>query len=87
MVKEVCATDKGFGVCMLNSQGEQQLNQHICSIGTHVKVVDFEMLAGGLLRITIEADKCFRISDIETEADELGVGAVNGYLPGFLRGR
>ena len=83
MVKEVCATDKGFGVCMLNSQGDRQLNQHICSIGTHVKVVDFEVLAGGLLGITVEADKRFRISDIETETDELRVGSCE-WLPAWI---
>jgi Lon protease-like protein len=74
MVKEACAADKGFGVCMLNSLGDKQLNQHIFSIGTHVKVVDFEVLPGGLLGITIAGDKCFRISDIKTESDELRVG-------------
>ena len=74
MVKEACAADTGFGICMLNSPGDKQEDQHICSIGTYVKVVDFEVLAGGLLGITVAAEKCFRILDIHTEQDELRVG-------------
>lgn len=74
MVKEACATDNGFGICMLNSQGDKQHNQHIYPIGTHVKVVDFDMLKDGLLGITVHAERCFSILDIETEVDELRLG-------------
>lgn len=83
MIKEACAASKGFGVCMLNSQGNKQLNQHIFSIGTYVEVVDFEVLAGGLLGVTVAGDKCFRISDIETEPDELRVGTCE-WLPAWV---
>jgi Lon protease-like protein len=74
MVKEACATDNGFGICMLNSQGDKQHNQHIYPIGTHVKVVDFDMLKDGLLGITVHAERFFSILDIETEVDELRLG-------------
>jgi Lon protease-like protein len=74
MVKEACASDSGFGICMLNSQGDKLHNQHIYPIGTYVKVVDFDILEDGLLGITVEAQRCFRIIDITTEADELRQG-------------
>lgn len=74
MVKEACAADKGFGICMFNSPGNNQEDQHICRIGTYVKVVDFEVLTGGLLGVTVAGEKCFRIFDIATEHDGLRVG-------------
>jgi hypothetical protein len=74
MVKEACAADDGFGICMFNSAGNKQEDQHICRIGTYVKVVDFEMLAGGLLGVTVAGEKCFQISDIQAEQDCLRVG-------------
>lgn len=74
MVKEACASDGGFVVCMLNSQGDKEKNQHIHSIGTFAKVVDFDVLDDGLLGITVEGLYCVEINEIETDSDELRTG-------------
>ncbi|MFT4993389.1 MAG: Lon protease-like protein [Paraglaciecola sp.] len=74
MVKEACATAGGFGVCMLNSQRDKQDNQDMYPIGTYVKVVDFDILKDGFLGITVQGERCFRIIDMETEADGLRLG-------------
>ena len=47
LVKEACAADTGFGICMLNAQGNRDRNEHIYPVGTFVKVVDFNLLEGG----------------------------------------
>lgn len=74
LVKEACAGDTGFGICMLNAQGDKDKNEHIYPVGTYVKVVDFNILDGGLLSVTVEGHRCFKISSISTEHDELRVG-------------
>jgi Lon protease-like protein len=76
MIKEACAADTGFGMCMLNSQGDKAKNQHIYSIGTHAKVVDFDILDDGLLGVTVAGDKCFKIVDVFTDSDGLRRGKV-----------
>lgn len=74
MVKEACAADTGFGICMLNAQGDKHRNEHIYLIGTHAKVIDFDLLDDGFLGVIVEGDKCFKINSIITQSDELRVG-------------
>ena len=74
MVKEACAADSGFGICMLNAKGDKTKNQHIYPIGTHAKVIDFDLMEDGFLGVTVEGQKCFKIESVTTQSDELRVG-------------
>ncbi|MGK0382731.1 MAG: Lon protease-like protein [Flavobacteriales bacterium] len=74
MIKEACATDTGFGVCMLDSKGDKNSNAHIYPIGTFAKVIDFDLLDDGFLGVTVEGQDCFKINSITTQTDELRVG-------------
>ncbi len=74
MVKEACAGNGYFVLCMLNSRGSQEANQHIFPIGTLCKIVDFDLLEDGLLGINVEGVCCVSVSDISTESDGLRVG-------------
>lgn len=74
MVKEACASDNGFGICMFNAKGEKEGNQHIFPIGTFVKVVDFDVLEDGLLGIKVKGDFCFEVKDVYAESDGLLMG-------------
>jgi Lon protease-like protein len=74
MIKEACSSDQGFGVCMLNMQGDKEKNQHIYPIGTFAKVIDFNMLDDGFLGVTVEGIRCFTILSITTQTDELRIG-------------
>lgn len=74
MVKQACASGEGFGICMLDAQGDKHLNKHIYPVGTHVKIIDFDLLHDGLLGITVEGQRCFRITGIETQQDGLRRG-------------
>lgn len=71
MIKEACATDSGFGICMLNSQADKDKNEHIYPIATYAKVIDFDLLEDGLLGVTVEGQKCCKIISIETQRDGL----------------
>jgi Lon protease-like protein len=71
MIKEACSSGNGFGICMLDAQGDQRLNKHIYPVGTHVKVIDFDLLDDGLLGITVEGQRCFKINAVQTQQDGL----------------
>ncbi|MFT7413097.1 MAG: Lon protease-like protein [Paraglaciecola sp.] len=74
MVKEACASDTGFGICMVNAQGDKDKNEHIYPIGTFAKVIDFDLLDDGFLGVTVEGQRCFSILSIATESDDLKLG-------------
>lgn len=73
MIKEACANDTGFVICMLNSQGDTSNNSHIFDTGTHCKIIDFDLLEDGLLGITVEGKACVSIMNITTQTDGLRV--------------
>ena len=74
MVKEACAGNGYFVLCMLNSRGDQTSNEHIFPIGTLCKIVDFDLLDDGLLGINVEGVCCVSVGNIKTEADGLRIG-------------
>ena len=74
MVKEACAGNGYFVLCMLNSRGDQASNEHIFPIGTLCKIVDFDLLDDGLLGINVEGVCCVSVENIKTEADGLRIG-------------
>ena len=74
MVKEACASDSGFVISMVNSQGNNEENTHMFPVGTVCRVIDFDVLEDGLLGVTVEGVECVTITDIETEQDGLRVG-------------
>lgn len=74
MVKEACANESGFAICMLNAQGDKGKNQHIYPVGTYATVEDFDLLEDGLLGITVKGHRCIRIDSIRTEEDGLRIG-------------
>ncbi len=76
MVKEACAANSCFCICMYNNRGDVGSNQHIYNVGTMVRIVDFDMLKDGLLGITVEGESLVGIDDIETEKDGLRTGIV-----------
>ncbi len=74
MVKEACANDSGFVICMLNAKGDKERNEHIHKVGTYCKVIDFDKLEDGLLGVTVEGLHLVEISNVETEHDGLRTG-------------
>lgn len=75
MIKQACANDSGFVVCMLNSEGSKADNSHIFQLGTVCKVIDFDVLEDGLLGVTVEGLECVTVSQIAVEHDDLRVGS------------
>ncbi|MEW9798797.1 LON peptidase substrate-binding domain-containing protein [Alteromonas sp. CYL-A6] len=81
MVKEACASGKGFVMCMLNARGDKEANEHIFPIGTYAEVIDFDLLEDGLLGIKIAGIHSVEVTDIRTEHDGLRVGKCETVQP------
>ncbi|RUO21757.1 LON peptidase substrate-binding domain-containing protein [Aliidiomarina haloalkalitolerans] len=81
LVRESLREQTGFGLCMLNPNGDRDLNTHVYKVGTLVRIIDFETLADGYLGITILGERLFEIDEIETESDGLRRGHVHFKSP------
>ena len=81
MVKEACAQDRGFVMCMLNAQGDKDTNKHIYSIGTYARVIDFDILEDGLLGIKVAGQYTVEVDAIHCESDGLRVGECKALQP------
>ncbi|MCH8492000.1 MAG: LON peptidase substrate-binding domain-containing protein [Idiomarina sp.] len=77
LVRDSLRNEQGFGLCMLNPDGDVVNNEHIHPIGTLAKIVDFETLNDGYLGITIVGESLFDIHAIETEKDGLRTANVS----------
>ena len=77
MVKEACANNTGFGVCMINAKGSKELNQHILPIGTYAKVVDFDLLPE---KDELRIGECEWLSEWTLPADKQLVSPINERL-------
>ncbi|WP_176297937.1 LON peptidase substrate-binding domain-containing protein [Vibrio sp. 05-20-BW147] len=74
MVKWCCEHNVSFGMCLVdNSQRKSQLS----SLGTEVKIVDFDALPDGLLGITVLGLRRFMSESIRIEQDGLRIATVN----------
>ena len=74
MIKEACASNSGFVLCMLDVKGDKASNQHILPRGTYAEVIDFTTLEDGLLGVTVAGLYGVSVDNIETESDGLRIG-------------
>ena len=74
MIKQACAQDSEFVICMLNNASDPQHANSIMPVGTSCKVIDFDLLPDGLLGVTVEGRHCVSITETETESDGLRMG-------------
>ena len=81
MVKQACAENKGFVMCMLNASGDKSRNEHIYPIGTYAKVVDFDLLDDGLLGIKVAGIELVEVTDVVVESDGLRTGHCHTVTP------
>ncbi|MFY2507854.1 LON peptidase substrate-binding domain-containing protein [Vibrio pectenicida] len=70
LIKQACQSDGTFGVCLLDTNAPSA-EPVLSSVGTLAKIVDFEVLEGGLLGVTVVGTKRFRIGSVRSEYDGL----------------
>jgi Lon protease-like protein len=81
LVRECASSDSGFGVCLILAGSETgQAPQH-AAIGTLARIRDFNTLPSGLLGITAEGDRRFRVVDTHSRDSGLVIGSVEWLDP------
>ncbi|HEY2345067.1 MAG TPA: LON peptidase substrate-binding domain-containing protein [Xanthomonadaceae bacterium] len=67
-----CGRDgSGFGVCLIVEGGEIGEAPRHAVVGTQARIVDFTSLPDGLLGITVQGDRRFRVERARVRADGL----------------
>ncbi|HAS8154228.1 TPA: hypothetical protein I7706_10730 [Vibrio vulnificus] len=73
MVKQCCEQNISFGMCLVDSSGGAS---RLSSLGTEVKIIDFDSLSDGLLGITVLGLQRFTIKQVRVEEDGLRIATV-----------
>lgn len=76
MVKNCFKTDTGFGICLIKAGSEAGGPALPFPQGTHVKLVDFDQGADGLLHIVVEGVQEFNLLSYDVNSDGLLLGEV-----------
>jgi uncharacterized protein len=76
LVSECLRTDSGFGVCLLKVGNEAGGGAQCFEVGTYARIVDWCKLDDGLLGITVEAGRRFRIEHFSERPNKLLQGDI-----------
>lgn len=76
MLTHCMKENKGFVITLLRDGGEAGLKSVFFSVGTYVRIIDFQQLDNGLLGITVEGDTKVTITRQWQQDDGLNLGDV-----------
>jgi Lon protease-like protein len=81
LVSDCLKNDQGFGVVWLREgrevyKADAEVNPRLAQIGTYARVVDWDSLSNGLLGITIEGSRKFRLVSSFQQANHLHMAEV-----------
>ena len=76
MVSECMKTSRGFGVCLIKQGSETGLAATCFDIGTYAEIIDFSRQPDGLLTITIEGKRRFRVLQTALRRNNLLTGEI-----------
>lgn len=80
MIRRVMREDSGFGVVLILDGAEIGKVGEVARVGTFAKVVDFDQLPDGLLKIVARGERRFRIIGRDMQPDGLHLADVQ-WLP------
>ncbi len=76
MVSECMKTSRGFGVCLIKQGSETGPAATCFDIGTYAEIIDFSRQPDGLLTITIEGKRRFRVLQTALRRNNLLTGEI-----------
>jgi uncharacterized protein len=76
MVRRVMREQSGFGVVLIRRGAEVGALDEIASVGTFARIVDFDQLPDGLLKIVARGERRFRVLRRERQQDGLHLADV-----------
>ena len=71
LVSECLREDKGFGVILIEQGSEVGAPPDIFTTGTYARIIDWQQNLDGLLGITIEGQRRFRVLDSKPRSNQL----------------
>ncbi len=77
MVSECLRKECGFGICLIREGDEAGHVADFFTMGTYVKIFDWQQMDDGLLGITVEGEQRFRVESFEIKKDSLCVGEIS----------
>jgi len=77
MVSECLRKECGFGICLIREGDEAGQPADFFSMGTYVKIIDWQQMDDGLLGITVEGEQRFKVENFEIQKDNLCVGEIS----------
>ncbi len=76
LVSECLRTDTGFGVCFIKKGNDVGGSVQCCDVGSYASIVDWCQLDDGLLGITVEAGRRFRVEQFSQRPNKLLLGDI-----------
>ncbi len=76
MVSESLRTDTGFGICLIREGEEAGRPAAFFPMGTYARIIDWDQLSDGLLGVTVEGQRRFKVETSELRKDNLRVGEI-----------
>ncbi|MET0279812.1 MAG: LON peptidase substrate-binding domain-containing protein [Steroidobacteraceae bacterium] len=71
MVRRVMREQSGFGVVLIRQGAEVGAIGDIAAVGTYARIVDFDQMPDGLLKIVARGERRFRVLSRDTQPDGL----------------
>ncbi len=76
LVSECLRNDSGFGVCFIKEGDEVGGDAQCHKVGTYARIVDWSRLENGLLGITVQASRRFKVEQFSERANKLLQGEI-----------
>lgn len=76
MVSECLRNDSGFGICLIEEGEEAGTPAKFFSMGTYVKITDWDSGDDGLLEIVVKGEQRFKVDSFEIQKDNLCIGDI-----------
>lgn len=76
LISHCLKSDSGFGVVLIRDGREVGQVPQVFPVGVYARIVDWHQLPNGLLGITVQGERKFRILNTEAQADQLLQAAV-----------
>ncbi len=76
MVSECLRNDDGFGICLIEEGEESGTPAKFFSMGTYVKIIDWDSGDDGLLEIVVKGEQRFKVDSFEIQKDNLCIGDI-----------
>lgn len=76
MISRCLRDSSGFGICLIAAGAEVGEAAEVHRVGTLARIIDWSALPGGLLGVTVEGERRFRVLRSEVRPDRLRVAEV-----------